>query len=130
MYQHNFIGYFIFRRTNWIKLYGTLYKPSSCVVIDVKNDLPVFGEIIEIFLYGEDSYFVIYQYSTLLFSEHFHAYLVKKSPEKKTLHASRLRSFTPLHFRNVKDFTMPGHKAVVLKYHISYDCIFIVITHV
>lgn len=110
-----------YQRANWIKLFGTLYKPSCCVVMGFQDDMPKFGEISDILVLGEDVSFILYKYTTLFFDEHFHAYVVEKSTSNKTIiHVHDLLSFMPLHFRNVKGLTVTGQKAIVLKSHVSY----------
>ena len=42
--------YHCFYRTNWVKHNGIHYKLKAGVIVDVKHDLPVIGQIEEIFV--------------------------------------------------------------------------------
>ena len=108
-------------RTPWVEIYGTLYKRSCCLVIQVKDDLLVFGELKEIYNVQCDIYFKVQTYTTLWFDEHFHAYVVEATPTETFVKSGELLTHEPLHFRSVKGLTKANQQAVVLKHHISYD---------
>ena len=64
-------------RTNWVIRDGICYKPHAGVIIEVKDDLPIIGNIQEIFVVVDNSViiFKVEQFSTL-YEEDYGAYVL------------------------------------------------------
>lgn len=107
-------------RTRWIRICGTLYKPSCVVVLGVEDDYPVFAEVKGLFVVNSlQPHFEIVKLKTIEFNSHHHFYVVERpSP----LHAlcvthKNLLDPHPLHLRRA---SVCGHVclSVVVKHHI------------
>ena len=89
----------------WIKVHGTLYKPSMFLFVDVDTDgsLPIFAKILNIIVVCEQAYFVVDVAKTKFFSQHLNAYAVKsptcEETQIKCVVAQDLRDFHPFHLK-------------------------------
>lgn len=67
-------------RLSWVSLCGTKYVKGGCIIVDVCKTylLPVFGEIINIWLVGPYVYFEYKKLETLSFSTKFQAFHIRR----------------------------------------------------
>lgn len=97
---------------------GIVFKPAIIVVLDVKDDFPVFGEVVEVYVVG-DNRIILYTriLETTYYNHHFHAYAVVRSPSYKLITPNDLYSpsVLQLHHLHVGQVVT---SIVVLKYHI------------
>ena len=104
----------------WVKVHGTLYKDSGTLLIGMKNDLPLFGNIQRILVIKEEVYFEVKLFETLSYSTHYHAFLVSLGEFcPQIVCQSDLLNHIPLHARSISGLSQPGQKAIILKFHIS-----------
>ena len=108
-------------RAKWIKVHGTMYKRPCALVVGIQDDgvFPQFGQLQEILVINGDVYFHVQLYSTVKYSEHYHAHAIVTKIEYLTIGHTQLLSHIPLYIRSVTGFTGPGEKALILKHHIS-----------
>ena len=84
-------------RTNWVKIYGEQYYPSSYIVCGQhSNDLPAFGKIIEILIIIGTPLFVIDVFDTVGINNHLSSFVVHKTLVKTIILASKLNYKKPL----------------------------------
>lgn len=70
-------------RTKWVKIKGTLYKVSDCVLLRFNGIDPVFGIINDIVLSDDcEPILVTEQLHTVQWLQHFNSYEVQKPFEK------------------------------------------------
>lgn len=75
----------ILNRANNVTISGTTYKLNAVVFLGFDSDLPEFGTISKITVFGnQEIYFLIAKYQTLEYNKHYHAFEVRKQlrPEK------------------------------------------------
>ena len=70
---------------SWITCFGTEYRPDLMLCSKIENDHPVFCQIKDILLVGEDYFLITEEFETLGFAAHFHSYHVLERKERKTL---------------------------------------------
>ena len=101
-------------RTNWIKHHGHQYKKDTGVIVDVQHDLPIVGQIQEIYLVdGYSIAFHLKVYSTT-YEPHYRAYLLKKDYTEKILQLSSLFVETPVHIRRAQ--SVGTHAFIILPF--------------
>ena len=84
-------------RTNWVVRDGICYKPHAGVIIEVKDDLPIIGNIQEIFVVDNSVItFKVEQFSTL-YEDHYRAYVLQDDCINKTVPLSELFIHNPVH---------------------------------
>ena len=72
--SNNDICLYLYNRSSWVKIGGTVYKPDNIVAIS-SDLLPVFGKIIDVLIVSvTDCYFVCELLVTDSFNSHNHAY--------------------------------------------------------
>jgi len=82
-----------------MKIYGHEYKTNTGVIVDVEHDLPIVGQIQELYLVdGTRVAFHLKVYKTS-YEPHFRAYLLQKQFTEKVLQLSNLFVETPVHIR-------------------------------
>ena len=87
------------RVTNVIIL-GTKYKENAVVFLAFDNDLPEFGTISKIVVFGDQLvYFQITKYKTIEYNRHFHAFEVRRElgPEKILRRQEMVATYMPIH---------------------------------
>ncbi|XP_033115217.1 uncharacterized protein LOC117115483 [Anneissia japonica] len=80
-------------------IYGTEYRAGMIVVTDMFNNLPLFGEIQSIFIFGDTPYIFGEMLDTHHFDEHYHSYVCAK-PQRAILFFVKqinLKDFHPLY---------------------------------
>ena len=101
--------------SNWASVSGTLYKKDCGLVLEGKDDIPVFGKLLDIYVHDHTLYFHINILETLEYNSHFHCFVVKKSHTDKIIIASDLSVHIPHHIR-----LLPGQRGkhcIVPCYH-------------
>jgi hypothetical protein len=69
----SFCGYNF--HANWVNVMGTVYKPKMLLILDIKDDLPAMGIILEIIIdNAQEVCFICYLLDTIGFDEHFQAF--------------------------------------------------------
>ena len=103
-------------RANWIKVHGIKYKKACvlCVGID-SNDLPIFAEVLDVYVLRQDSPVAYVQlYQSEGFNTQYHCYTIRPVSNFKIISLDYQKYPFPLQMR-----TLPtGVLAVVPKYHI------------
>ena len=78
--KNNFKSKDFVLKTARIKIYGNQYSENLFIILDnaqnCNSDMPVFGKIVEIFLFNEIVYFVCEEWVTQYFQESLNAYSV------------------------------------------------------
>ena len=70
-------------RTSWVKTHGHAFKFDVGVIYDAENDLPVDGEVQDIYIIdGDKVLFTVNPYNTY-YESHFHAYLLSERTDFK-----------------------------------------------
>jgi len=68
----------------WITLNGTTYRPGQTLLIGVMNDMPLFGELICVFVDNDRIvHFIVNELDTICYVEHFNVYEVEKTCKQK-----------------------------------------------
>ena len=87
-------------RANNVTMSGTTYKLNAVVFLRFDSDLPEFGAISKITVFGnQEIYFLITKYQTLEYNKHYHAFEVRKQlrPEKVLRKQEMLATYMPSH---------------------------------
>lgn len=87
------------RATNVI-ISGTKYKVNAVVFLAFDSDLPEFGTISKIVVFGDQiMYFWITKYKTIEHNKHYHAYEVRRElgPDKILIRHEVLATYMPIH---------------------------------
>ena len=90
----------ILNRANNVTISGTTYKLNAVVFLGFDSDLPEFGTISKITVFGnQEIYFLITKYQTLEYNEHYHAFEVRKQlrPERVLRKQEMLATYMPSH---------------------------------
>lgn len=94
MYEDIFIA-------DWVKIYGTCYRPGMMVVIDKTEDCdPVFAKVLHVAIFEDESVKLICElWDTISFSRHYHAYMTSPMDPVKIVcvPAEELQEYRPLH---------------------------------
>lgn len=99
----------------WIQIAGTTYRPNGVLVI--KSELmPAFGVIIQIVKVENTCIFVCKEFTTLCFSNHFHAFEIKESSKTIAIKYDDLPDYHVL--STYKLHTHTNVSFVSMKYHI------------
>lgn len=82
---------------NCVKKDGVCYKPHAGVIVEVNDDLPTVGEILEIFVI--DSLHIIFKVEqfTTLYEEHFRAHVLQDEGVTKFVPLTKLFIHNPVH---------------------------------
>ena len=100
----------------WSKTGSTLYKPGSAIILE-SSLIPVFGVIIDIVVCHVDScYFIVQEYITNCFVEHFHSFEVSAMTPAlhRTFQMCNLADYHPLCIHTTSNNT----KLISLKYYV------------
>ena len=54
---------YLFYRVNWVEVNGITYKPSCVVIHMFRHDMPVFGRIVDIYVFQNHFYLATEVYS-------------------------------------------------------------------
>lgn len=63
----------------FVEVEGFKYKIGTVILIEITEDLPIFGKIDKIYVSNEGIKFLMYTLNTIAFDSHYHAYYVSKS---------------------------------------------------
>ena len=96
-----------------MKVDGVTYRSPAAIIIDVKDDYPVFVKIEDVFVIEDKPVAYGLQYDTVSFCRHSHAYIVSCSSTRHVVDLLHLFHHTPYFIRYIKRKFM-----VVPKYHI------------
>lgn len=84
-------------RSNWIRFDGTLYKKPSAILVGVKDELPVFAEVIHVFVYNNKPIPYTRLFQTEHYNQHYHCYVMKTQPLYKVVDIDSIRQPTMYH---------------------------------
>ena len=71
------------KKHKFVEINGTLYKIGSYLVTDMQESEIEFGQILEIIHVNENIFFYFQTYKEITFSDHVHAYIVKRNKSVK-----------------------------------------------
>ena len=102
-----------------MKIHGTTYKPGCIVVTAITHETPEFSQVIDILMdKNRRVYFALQRMVLPEFCKHYHAYVIKHSPETDVF-IGKQSDFIDYHpyythqtFNAIKDY-------IVLKYYIG-----------
>lgn len=84
-------------RTDWIKKDGDCYKLKAGVVVDVHDDLPIIGQIEDIYVVdGSTIIFNVHQFATL-YEKHYRAYVLQDSDNNILIPLTNIFLHSPVH---------------------------------
>ena len=66
-------------RANWIKVSGVLFKKPCVLLYSIDEEQPVFGDVIDLFVFGTRPIAFVRLYRTISFLRHYHAYHIERS---------------------------------------------------
>ena len=90
-------------------------KPSKIpVVIDIKNDYPLFGEISDMLVSDSKMLLQLKLYKTISYDQQFHSFVLEKTSCSQLLDLQKL--FVPYPFI-IRYISHIGKFLVVMKYH-------------
>jgi len=98
------ISYDLFYRAAWVKCNGIQYKLNAGVIIDVKHDLPIIGQIEAIYVVDNNKILLkVNQYWTN-YEPHYRAYTLRTEVQKSTRLLLTMELFVPIvvHIRKTK----------------------------
>jgi len=98
--------------TKKITVYGTTYELDSIILLkSEENNMPVFGQITKIYIYGEDFLLLYKKYGTLYYCPTLNAYLVQDSSLVDT---SVIKMNDLIHPHLLSIFSLKKSKFIVL----------------
>ena len=104
-----------FHRTKWVCIAGITYKPVCAIVLEVKDDYPIFGRIVEIFVQENNKVaFYVRVMRTVNFLYHYHAYCIEQTDVSKLITVNSLLDPFPLHIRRLSSVC----QVIIQKHHI------------
>ena len=111
----------MFCRLNWVEVTGTTYKPSCAVVVGYNQDLPTFGQVVEIISVDKKIYLVTQLLITEVFNTHYHAYEITKTSHINISEIEHLRDDHPLSVYQSYDIRLIRKFFITFKYHVLSD---------
>ena len=92
----------IYHRTSWVKVHGKCYKPNAAVIVGIEDDLPLVGQIQEIYYIDGTTkvLFNVRQFHTY-YEPHYRAYTLHNDTATctKFVFYEQLFIHTPIHIR-------------------------------
>ena len=76
---------------NFLKCQGHEYKKNAGVITEVEHDLPVVGNIEDIYFLNEDKVLFDLRLYTTHYDSHFRAYVLHKTAQRKLLYLPDLK---------------------------------------
>ena len=92
-------------RSNWIKFDGVLYKKPSAILAGVEEDLPVFAEVVDVFVYSNKPILYTRLFQTEHYNHHYHCFVLKAKPLYKVVDIESIRQPTVYHIRKLPSDT-------------------------
>ena len=86
-----------------------------------KDDMPVFGRIVDIFVYQNHFYLATELYLTITFSQHYHAYEVAPTSNIHVSEVQSLRDYHPLWTYQSYNQHLLNTYFIPLKYYVTSD---------
>lgn len=82
---------------SWISCFGTEYRSGLLVCSELKDDIPVFSKITDIFEFNGQHFLLTSDFETVCFVEHLHSFQVQEGLCRKVslLNVETLRFFKP-----------------------------------
>lgn len=81
-----------------VQICGYKYRPHTCVLCDWNEELPQFGEVLQIIIFNGTINFLVQSHTTLFYDTHYCAYAVKITSDKvQLIQACELKDYRPLH---------------------------------
>lgn len=98
---------------------GTTYKNECALLLSIKDDYPIFGQIKEIFiLEASQVVFHVKHFHTDIFSQHFHAFIIIPTNTYSVVTPSALHHPFTHHIHKL--ILHDGNaQAIILKHHVS-----------
>ena len=84
-------------RTDWIKKDGDCYKLKAGVIIDVQDDLPIIGQIEDIYVVDGSTIILSVQQFHTIYEQHYRAYVLQGSSENVLIPLSKLFLHSPIY---------------------------------
>lgn len=116
LYMH-----YLYFRVNWIEINGITYKPSCMVLLCFQHDMPVFGRIIDIFVYQKCFYLATQVHITYVFNQHYHAYEVSSTSTIHITSCTSLQDYHPLWTYQSYSQHLLEISFIPLKYYVLSD---------
>ena len=88
--------YCLLCRTSSLSVNGTIYHTQDIVVTEFAEDLPQFGEIVDIVVNKDGAAFVVHMLQTDCFNDHFHSFEVHDSGNFRIVDQPQLSDYHPL----------------------------------
>ena len=99
-------------RVKHITIYGIEYRPGCVLRLqemdDMCNDYPIYGQVEEIIIWEDETFFITTELETLSFHKHFMAYEVERTDGRVVVLRSDLQWFgvLPVVLKNDKKFVV------------------------